>query len=164
MAIWRPMTANDIQAVLRVADKVHPDLPENDTVFAERARLFPEGSLVLVKDGEVCGYVTSHPIQKRQPPALNSLLGEIASTSDQYYIHDLAILPKMRSKGHAITCMDKVLAVAKRYPTTCLISVYGTAPFWEKFGFVAVQADVALVERLSGYGDDAVYLEYQNPS
>ncbi len=84
MATWRTMSASDVDAALRVADEVHPDLPEGDYVFAERSSLFPEGCLVLVEAGKVCGYTLSHPIRHRQPPALDSLLGEIAADADQY--------------------------------------------------------------------------------
>jgi hypothetical protein len=52
--------------------------------------------------------------------------------------------------------------VAKRYPTACLVSVYGTAPFWKRFGFVAGPVDEVLAEKLRGYGEDAAYLERQN--
>jgi ribosomal protein S18 acetylase RimI-like enzyme len=111
---------------------------------------------------ELCGYVISHPIRRLQPPALNSLLGKIASDADQYYIHDLAILPQLRGRGLAQECMIKLFAIAERYPTTCLISVYGTERFWGRFGFVPVQIDGVLERKLLGYGDDAIYLERKN--
>ena len=128
---WRGLSVNDIKSLARVADKIHPDLPESDEVFAERVELFPEGCLALLegKDNEFCGYVISHPIMHHHPPALNKLLGEIASDADQYHIHDLVILPKLRGRGLAQECINKLFAIAKRYPTTCLISVYGTGPF-----------------------------------
>jgi len=164
MATWRIMTVSDIQGVLRVAGKVHPDLPESDTIFIERVKLFQEGSLVLVENDEVCGYVISHPIRNRQPPVLDSLLGEIPLDADQYYIHDLAILPEMRGQGLTVVCMDKILAIGNRYPTACLVSVYGTTAFWRRFGFVAGLVDEAMAGKLRGYGEDAVYLERQNTS
>ncbi|KAL1856427.1 hypothetical protein VTK73DRAFT_8284 [Phialemonium thermophilum] len=161
-AAWRQMNVGDIEGVVRVADEVHPDLPESDHVFSERARLFPEGCLVLVEDGEVCGYAISHPIRQRQPPALDSLLGEIVPDADQYYIHDLALLARCRGKGYAAEGVGRLLDVARRYPTTCLISVYGTSPFWRRFGFKPEQVDEALQEKLRNYGDDATYLSRQN--
>ena len=156
------MSASDIDSVLRIADKVHPDLPESEYVFTERAELFPEGSLVLVDGDEVCGYVISHPIRHGQPPPLDSRLGEIAADADQYYIHDLAILPQYRGRGLAAECMSQIRAVANRYATTCLVSVYGTALFWGRFGFVPEVVDTPLMEKLRGYGEDAVYLVRQN--
>ncbi|KAL8958270.1 MAG: hypothetical protein Q9193_004641 [Seirophora villosa] len=163
---WRSMSANDIESLVRVANKIHPDLPESDQVFAERVTLFPAGCLALVEDDgggdELCGYVISHPIRCRQPPALDSLLGEIASDADQYYIHDLAILPEVRGRGLAQQCMEKLFAIAKRYMTTSIISVYGTATFWGRFGFVVEEIDGGLKMKVLVYGDDATYLERKN--
>ena len=161
---WGKLSVNNIKSLARVAEKIHPDLPENDEVFAERVKLFPEGCLGLSegKDNELSGYAISHPIRRLQPPALNSLLGEIASDADQYYIHDLALLPKLRGRGLAQECITKLFAIAKRYPTTCLISVYGTEQFWSRFGFVPLQIDDVLEQKLLDYGDDATYLECEN--
>ncbi|KAI0402626.1 acyl-CoA N-acyltransferase [Xylaria palmicola] len=165
MATWRPLTLEDIEGLVHVASVVHPGLPERECVFAERARLFPEGCLVLVDEGRVCGYAISHPIRRREPPALDSLLDEIASGADQYYIHDVCVLPELRGCGHALDVANKLLAVAERYPTTCLVSVYGTARFWARFGFMAPgDVDQALSDKLRAYGADAVYLERRNTS
>ena len=161
---WRELSVNDINSLASVADNIHPDLPESNEVFAERVQLFPEGCLGLSesKGSHLCGYVISHPIRRLQPPALNSLLGKIAFEADQYYIHDLAILPRFRGHGFAQECMGKLSAIARRYPTTCLISVYGTERFWSRFGFVPVQVDDVLKNKLREYGDDATYLERTN--
>lgn len=158
------MAADDIQAVLTVADQVHTQLPESGKVFAERAKLFPEGSLVLVENNEICGYGISHPIRSGQPPALDTLLGEIAHGADQYYIHDVAILPKCRGRGFAAGCTRQLLAVAERhmYSTTCLVSVYGTSSFWARFGFAPSPVSAAAEEKLRCYGEDAVYLVRRN--
>ncbi|KAJ5389253.1 uncharacterized protein N7496_000321 [Penicillium cataractarum] len=162
MAVWRNLTARDIEGLMCVADEVHPGLPESAPVFAERVKLYPEGCLVLEEDGHVCGYAISHPIRQCQPPALDSLLGEIASDADQYYIHDVAILPRFRGRGLAASCIGRLLVVAKRYPATSLVSVYGTESFWARFGFVPVLVDEALREKLRDYGEDAVYLSRSN--
>lgn len=162
MVAWRQMTVDHIDGLLRVADEVHPDLPEGGYVFTERVKLFPEGCLVLVDNDEVIGYAISHPIREHQPPELDSVLGEIPADANQYYIHDIAILPKFRGKGHAAECINKLLVVANRYPTSCLISVYGTAPFWARFGFKPEPVDDILKEKLKNYGDDATYLSRQN--
>jgi len=162
MAAWRQMTVGDIDGLLRVADEVHPDLPEGGHIFTERVKLFPEGCLVLVENNEICGYAISHPIRQRQPPALDSLLSEIEPDANQYYFHDLAILPKLRGKGYAAECINRLLEVAKRYPTSCLVSVYGTSPFWARFGFKPEPVDQVLKERLKNYGDNATYLSRLN--
>ena len=91
-ATWRELSVSDVNSVASVADYIHPDLPESDEVSAERVLLFPEGCLGFPESrgNDLCGYVISHPIRRLQPPALNSLLGEIPSDADQYYMHDLA--------------------------------------------------------------------------
>ena len=163
-ASWRELSPDDIKSLSRVADNIHPSLPESEEVFAERTKIFPEGCLGLVEDKsrELSGYVISHPIRRLQPPALDSLLGEIASDADQYYIHDLAILSKLRGRGLAQECIKALLPILQRYSTTCLISVYGTEQFWSRFGFIPVQVDDVLRRKLQKYGDDAVYLERKN--
>ena len=93
---------------------------------------------------------------------MDSLLGEIPSDADQYYIHDIAILPKLRGGGLAHECIKKLFVIAKRYPSTCLISVYGTERFWSQFGFEPVQIDEVLSKKVREYGDDARYLERKN--
>ena len=83
-AAWCQLSARNIENLVRIANKAHPDLPERDQVFAERLKLFPKGCLALVEieSGELHGYAISHPIRCRQPPALNSFLGEVASDAD----------------------------------------------------------------------------------
>ncbi|SPN99493.1 related to Acid phosphatase [Cephalotrichum gorgonifer] len=162
MATWGQMSAGDIAGLVDVANGIHPDLPESDYVFAERLKLFPEGCKILKQGDEVCGYAISHPICYHHPPALDSLLGEIAPDADQYYIHDIAILPRFRRRGLAGKCISTLLTVARRYPTTCLVSVYETVPFWARFGFVAEPVDEVLLEKLREYGEDAKYLTRSN--
>ena len=170
-ASWNELSINDINHLALIASTIHPSLPESDEVFTERISLFPSGCLGLWSDkgsssNELCGYIISHPIKHRQPPALNSLLGGKGASDDaddQYYIHDLAIMPKFRGRGFAQDCIRRLFTiVAKRYRTTCLISVYGTEAFWGRFGFVRVQGDGFLGGKLREYGDHAVYLERKN--
>lgn len=159
---WRKMSTSDISGLMHVADKIHPELPETASVFTERVKLSPAGCLVLVDGAEICGYAISHPIRHDEPPALDSLLGEIAQDADQYYIHDLAILSKYRGQGLAAECIEQIFAIAKSYPTTTLISVYGTECFWGRFGFVPEPMGAKLLEKVRGYGQDARYLSKKN--
>ncbi|KAL8914463.1 MAG: hypothetical protein Q9171_000968 [Xanthocarpia ochracea] len=133
-ASWRELSVDDIESLVRVADKIHPSLPESDQVFAERVRLFPEGCLALAESegDELLGYIISHPIRRRQPPALNRLLEQIAFNAD----HDT------------------------RRP----VSSPSTAPrlFWSRFGLVPEDIDELLEKKLLDYGDDAIYLERKN--
>ena len=161
---WRPLSVEDVASLAKVADTIHPSLPERDEVFAERIELFPKGCLALVEEGstELCGYAISFPIRHRQPPACDTLLSELAPDADSYYIHDVAILPKYQGSGLARECISRLLDVAKKFQVTGLVSVYGTAQFWSKFGFQAADMDDVLKKKLLDYGDDALYLERTN--
>ncbi|RKU44910.1 hypothetical protein DL546_002874 [Coniochaeta pulveracea] len=161
---WRQMTPDDIPDVVRVANHVHPGLPESEAVFAERVELFPEGCFILCPqetkgdDEVVAGYAISHPIRHHQPPSLNTLLHQVPPYADEYYIHDLAILPEYRARGYAAEGVKNILAVGERYGSTCLISVYGTTGFWERFGFGRQAVDDGLGDKLRAYGDGAVFM------
>jgi hypothetical protein len=96
-ATWRKLSGDDSMGLVRVADQLHPELPDSDAIFAERFRLFPEWFMALLDDesGRLCGYIISHPIYNRQPPPLDKLLGDFTSDADQDYIHDIAIIPEV---------------------------------------------------------------------
>lgn len=156
-ALWRPMRAADLPEVMAVANEVHLDLPEDEAVFAERVALYPAGCLVLqMPDGEIAGYAISHPIVPDQPPCLNSLLGEISVQAREYYIHDVALLPKLRGSGLAKAVIRQLLQQARGFDGVALVSVYGTADFWGRFGFVKSPRDMGA--KLAAYGDGAVYM------
>lgn len=105
---WRRLSAEDIPRLAQVADAIHPGLPESNEVFLERVVLFPEGCMALVdENGNLSGYAISHPIRYRQIPPLDYLLGGIAPDADQYFIHDLAILPESRGFGYAQQCIGQ---------------------------------------------------------
>ncbi|KAL4815665.1 acyl-CoA N-acyltransferase [Aspergillus spinulosporus] len=160
-AVWRNLTVSDIDNLMHVANTIHPDLPERAVVFAERVTLYPDGCLALVNgSGQLHGYAISHPIRHHQPPALDTLLGEIPADASEYYIHDVAVLPELRGQGLAAQGIARLLevAAAKGFSRTCLVSVYGTEAFWGRFGFRREVDGEELKEKLRGYGDGAVYL------
>lgn len=153
---WRAMQNADLSAVMQVANEVHQDLPEDQAVFAERLALYPQGCLVLQMGDQIVGYAISHPIKAANPPALNQFLGEISPQAQEYYIHDVALLPHLRGSGLARQGIEALLHQAKTYPSVALISVYGTSPFWERFGFRPSAKDMG--DKLTPYGEGAVYM------
>lgn len=159
-AIWRPMLPEDLKDVERLATDSHPGLPEDIAVFAERLTLFPAGCSVLDQDGTVQGYIISHPILRDEPPDLNNMLGNIHKDADTYYIHDLVVANQLRGRGLAASGIVQALATAARegFVRTCIISVYGTADFWSRYGFQRQEATGVMARKLLGYGPDAVYM------
>lgn len=157
MPIWRNMTQTDLPGVSALADVVHPGLPEGPEMLAERLRLYPQGCRVLAQaGGPVQGYAISHPILPFEPPALDSLLGEISPAARQYYLHDIVLDPALRGGGHARMVIEALLAQAADYDSTALVSVYGTAGFWARFGFAVSPRDMAA--KLAPYGKGAVFM------
>jgi hypothetical protein len=159
---WRAMRVDDLDAVLALAEAIHPDLPESRAVFADRLALFPKGCLVIDGDGGVGGHAVSHPIRRSEPPPLGALLGSLPADADQYYIHDVVVAPSRRGSGAAAAAVSRLLDLAEGFDTTALVSVYGTAGFWSRFGFAPSSDDMAA--KLRPYGDGAVFLVRLNRS
>lgn len=150
------MVAADLPAIAAVADRVHPDYPEDDAVFAERLRLYPAGCLVLATAQGLVAYAVSHPWHHLQPPALNSLLGALPAEPSTYYIHDVALLPEARGSGAGSALVARWVAQARAagVETLSLVAVNGSHAFWRRHGFVAVDAP-ELRSKLSSYDDAA---------
>ncbi|WP_245413629.1 GNAT family N-acetyltransferase [Mangrovicella endophytica] len=158
------MHGDEVAAVTALADRVHPGLPEDQAVFAERLALWPRGCLVLASaDDVILGYAVSHPIRRHEPPSLGKLLRSLPDNADSYYLHDVVVAPEARGKGHAEAGVRRLLDEAQAFPIAALISVYGTAPFWHRFGFELTDG-VLPAERLAAYGEDARYMLRPNPS
>lgn len=157
MSEWVPMSDEDLPAVMALADVVHPSLPEDEAVLHQRLTAFPEGCLVLKIDDTVQGYAFSHPIAANQPPALNTAPETIAAEADVFYIHDFVVSPAMRGSGQAAKGVEVLLGIGQAYRGTALISVYGTTPFWAKFGFQASNAVSS--EKLASYGDGSIFMK-----
>lgn len=154
---WRGMEEGDLDDVEALGNRVHPGLPEDRAVFAERLALYPRGCLVLAGPSGIDGYAVSHPIRAYEPPALGALLGAIPGDADQFYIHDVVVAAERRGGGVSGGAIRMLLAIAEAYPSAALVSVYGTAGFWSRFGFhPAVGVD--MTAKLRPYGPDAVYM------
>lgn len=157
---WRPMTAIDLPAVLAVAAVVHPGYPEDEAVFAERLRLFPDGCRVLAGNDGLRGYVVSHPWHRAAPPALNSLLGGLPAQAGSFYIHDLALLPAARGSGAGRAVTERLVQIAAKEGLPCLslVAIDGSSGFWRHQGFRELH-DPALAAKLASYDDAARYME-----
>ena len=156
---WREMVAGDLPRVLAIADKCHPDHPEDEAVFRERLALFPTGCSVLENDGHIVGYLICHPYLFGRPVDLNSLLGKIPSNTDVIYIHDVSIDLGMRGHGLASDAVSRVqqLAWKSGFRKLALVAVNHSQPFWEGHGFVSISDDL-IDQALSRYGIASSYM------
>ncbi|MCP3053793.1 GNAT family N-acetyltransferase [Aurantimonas marianensis] len=152
------MLAGDLAGVAGLAERVHPDLPEDAAVFRDRLRLYPRGCLVLGEaDGPVLGYAIGHPWRGGAPPKLDAVLGALPKHADCFYIHDVVVAPERRGAGHSRVVVETLLELAVVYPCTSLVSVHGTTPFWSRFGFRDA-SDRLVPGALDAYGPAARFM------
>lgn len=156
---WRALTVLDLPAVEAIAAAVHPDFPEDVAVFAERQRLYPDGTRLLELAGVPSGYILSHPWHFKALPALNSMLGAIPADASTYYLHDLALLPAARGTGAAGIIVEEMIthARASGFASMSLVAVNASQGFWQKHGFAVYDAP-ELAEKLASYEDAARFM------
>lgn len=156
---WREMVAGDLPRVLAIADKCHPDHPEDEAVFRERLDLFPGGCCVLEHDGETLGYIICHPNAFGKPVPLDTMLGALPDKTGVLYIHDISIDLGMRGQGLASEAVDHAKQLARKhgFDRVALVAVNRSQIFWAKHDFVTV-ADEDIREALVGYGRTSSYM------
>lgn len=150
MAAWRPMNADDLDQVDRVANIVHVNYPEDPAVFANRLALFAPGCLMAEEDGQVLGYCIAHPGTIGDPPPLDTVLDALPPGADCLYIHDVALLPAARGRhlGVALARLMEDVARAHGFGRIGLTAVNNSDGFWGALGYEPRPCD-----RLASYGD-----------
>jgi GNAT superfamily N-acetyltransferase len=159
IAVWRPATAADLDAIERIGNAIHVNLQERPEVFANKLALFPQGCFVLARNGAVTGYGIAHPWTLGSVPPLDTLMAALPPSPDCLYIHDVVVLPAGRGQGAAGLLVDVFEAAARQHAlaSLALVSVYGTYVFWERYGFQTTP-DPELADRLKSYGETARYM------
>jgi hypothetical protein len=148
-----------LQAINRIADMVHVDLPERPEVFAEKLRLFPQGCFALVQGGGIVGYGISHPWILYNIPPLDTFLNELPLHSECLFIHDVVVLPQVRTRGFAVRLVQLLVGIAlqQSIPFLALVSVYDTHPLWTRYGF-KIMSNQQLTNKFITYGATAKYM------
>jgi ribosomal protein S18 acetylase RimI-like enzyme len=149
---WRPLQRADLPALNALAGLVHPTLPEDESVPAERLALYPDGCFALDGRAGLAGYLLSHPWRLGAPPKLNTLLQRLPDAADTYYLHDLALHPAVRGRGAADALLARILS-DPRWPTHSLVAVGSSARFWHRHGFAAEPGP-----DVSAYGPGAAHM------
>ena len=160
MYVWVPMQKDDIDQVMTLSEIVHPGLPEGRVTQEQRLSVFPRGCFVLKEGSTIHGYAFSHPIRHGLPPELDTAPAQIPQDADELYLHDFVVSAAVRGCGYASAGIKEILRLSDAFAAMALISVYGTASFWGKFGFVPSSAVPAT--QLISYGADAIYMVRPN--
>ena len=157
---WRRAKSSDLPRINEIADQIHTGLPERPEVFAEKVRLCPEGSLILVAGDKIVGYGISHPWKLHRIPPLDTFLEDLPNDADCIYVHDVVVLPEFRGKLATSSYVERISewARAMRIGSLALVSVYDTDRLWARFGFRVVPPDASLSAKLRSYGESAKYM------
>lgn len=138
----RPLTRHDIEALHHLEAAAYlPSLHESDAAFLRLIELFPDGAIGCFDDEGLCGYALGVPLTSGSVLELQSPLDRIPDAADMFYVHDVAVAKRCRGRGLGRLLVTRLLEVAAaRGLTRCeLVSVQGSAPFWERFGFRSVR-------------------------
>ncbi|MBK1841853.1 GNAT family N-acetyltransferase [Azospirillum sp. YIM B02556] len=160
-ALWRAMTATDLDRILAIADIVHPAYPEERGVFEERLALYPAGCRVAECRGDAIGYGVMHPGKLGVPPPLDSPLGALPPDADCLYLHDIALLPMARGTGLGAGVLGYAHRLAGRegWRWLALTSTPGARSYWERVGFTSYrEGGPALAAKLASYGGGMSYM------
>ena len=138
---FRHLTPADLPELHRLeADAYEPAWHESDEAFLRLITLFPEGAFGFFDGAELCAYAFGVPLPAGAVLALKAPLERLPPGADMFYIHDVAVAARYRGRGLAARLVGTLqdLARARGFRACELVSVQGSAPFWERFGFERV--------------------------
>ena len=139
---FRLLTPADIVELHRVeAETYLPVLHESDEAFLRLIELFPQGAFGFFDEHGLCGYAFATPTRAGETLQLRSVMESVAADADTFYIHDVAVAHRCRGRGVARQLVERLLELARAsgFRRSELVSVQGSAPFWERFGFRRVR-------------------------
>ena len=157
---WRPMRADDLDAVAAIAVLGFPDHFEGRPCFENRLALFPRGCFVLAEsEGPPCGYLVAYPWRADAAPTLNTLIGAIPEDASVFYLHDIALHPEARGAGRSGAIIEQLAdqARADGWRRIALVAVNDAAGSWARHGF-EVRETPDMAAKLASYGPDARYM------
>ncbi|SDQ72116.1 GNAT family N-acetyltransferase [Pseudovibrio sp. Tun.PSC04-5.I4] len=159
---WSLMNETDLPVVEQIMLATYPHLLEDISSIRERIRLFPEGSRILRRsvDDVIVGYFISHPWAAHSIPPLSSLLGELPTKAEVYYIHDIALMPDAQGIGAARAILADMSQIARNLHINrfALVALASALAFWTTQGFREIHED-AFKEKLRTYGPGAQYMQ-----
>jgi GNAT superfamily N-acetyltransferase len=142
VATLRHLMPGDLPQLHRLeAETYLPSLHESDEAFLRIIELFPEGAFGIFEGDELCAYAFAVPLPAGAVLELQTPLRELPPHATMLYIHDVAVGERWRGRGLAKQLVEALLdlARARGLPASELVSVQGSAPFWQRFGFRRVE-------------------------
>jgi len=161
-AAVRPLTEHCLPAVDLIQRAAYsPSFLEELAILADKIAHYPDGCWAAEVEGQVVGYLLSHPACFANPPGLNQLLDVRTGALDCYFIHDVAVLPAHRGQGLAQLLLGMAMrqAAQRGFAEVALIAVQNAQGFWQRRGFQFVPETVPAVAAVRrSYGSQAHYM------
>ncbi|WP_232061031.1 GNAT family N-acetyltransferase [Vibrio taketomensis] len=156
----RAVVESDWDSIIKIqAEAYHDGVVESIDVLKSKSLVSPKTCFVCEsKDGEIAGYLLSHPWDSPTPPKLFQPLTKV-SGQHQHFIHDMAVSSKAQGQGVGRLLTNKVFEFTQRQGVKRinLVAVQGSSSYWSSLGFAPLDSnDVS-----STYGDDAALMEMQ---
>ena len=153
------MTPDDVPAVDKIGEIVHPDFPEDIAVMKNRLAIFPQGCFVAEQKDMPLGYAISHPSVIGEPAPLDTIIA-LPENANCLFLHDIALSGNARGLGLGgrIVPLLKKTARENGFDRLGLVSVNNSLGFWQAQGFATLTPDEKLAAKLKSYGNDAAYM------
>ena len=139
----RALDAADLPSIRALeAEAYLESLLVSDEAFLRLIDLFPEGAIGAFDGEGLCGFVFGLPLIAGTTLDLRRPLDRIPERADVFYVHDIAVARRCRGLGVGRALATRLLELARSrgFRRAELVSVQGSAAFWEKFGFQPVRA------------------------
>lgn len=157
----RTMLPSDLPSMLDLQIVCFPELePESEACLKAKLMASPNTCFVAEKNGQLMGYLITHPWTSQMPPELDAPNCNIPDTADCLYIHDLSVHPEARGTGTAQALLDQFNKCTDQfqYKLSALIAVQNSKGFWMKHGYEVTQPNESIQKKLNSYGDNAHYM------
>lgn len=151
------LSAEDLVDVERLQALAYQDpaLVEDIAVHADRLAKAPEFCFAARVDGQLAGYIVTHPWESASWPGLNNCdLCLEGLVCDAVHIHDLAVDARFQGRRIAPKLVEASVnaALAAGIHKAHLVAVDGAHTFWERQGFATASGP------RPAYGDDAWWM------
>ena len=153
--IIRPVTDDDWPAIVHIQSLAYGNFAlETEAVLRSKQTASANYCRVLVIDHQIRGYCLAHAWPAGQVPSLHTAL-TVGHTSDNLFLHDLALDPAITGQGLAQTLFHAIhrQAMTAGFHSISLAAVQQSRSFWVKQGFIALHTALPL-----NYGNDATFM------
>ena len=135
----REMEIDDVASVMEIQHacyRLNRKLLEDEDVFVDILRVYPDGCRVATADNQVVGYMFSHPYDYPHAPALNRFLGELPERCNSIFVHDVSVHPPFWGQGVAGRLLAHAWYLTRKHRRLHGVSVQDSyEKAFNRFGF-----------------------------